>query len=135
MERKEKVGLVVFAHGSRVTAANDAVRAVAREASRQANIPAYRTAFLELADPTLADAVADLAAHGMRRVLVTPYFLTKGRHLTEDLPRLMAAVRTAHPALIVEASPPLDGHPDLAGILADRARALAAGDPNGTIHR
>ena len=133
MEREAKVGLVVFAHGSRVTAANDAVRTVAREASRQANIAVYRTAFLELADPTLADAVADLAAQGVRRVLVTPYFLTMGRHLTEDLPRLMAAVRSDHPGLVVESSPPLDGHPDLAGILADRARALAAGDPSGTI--
>jgi sirohydrochlorin cobaltochelatase len=131
----ETIGLVVFAHGSRVAAANDAVRTVAREASRQAGMPVYRTAFLELADPTLADAVADLAAEGVRRVLVTPYFLTMGRHLTEDLPRLMAAIRSAHPELRLEASAPLDGHPDLAGILADRARAMAARSPDGTIER
>lgn len=120
------IGLVVFAHGSRVAAANDAVRTVAREASERSGIETYRAAFLELADPTLAAAVEDLAAQGVRRVLVTPYFLTMGRHLTEDLPRLVTDVRAAHPDLIVESSPPLDGHPDLAGILADRARALLA---------
>lgn len=124
------VGLIVFAHGSRVEAANDSVRAVAREASLRAGIPLFRTAFLELAEPTLAGAVADLARKGVGRVLVTPYFLTMGRHLTEDLPRLLEAARADHPEVIVEASPPLDGHPDLAAILADRAGALLEAAPS-----
>ena len=124
-----EVGLVVFAHGSRVAAANDAVRTVARAASERSGLETYRAAFLELADPTLPAAVADLAGRGVRRVLITPYFLTMGRHLTEDLPRLVADVRAAHPGLIVESSPPLDGHPDLAGILADRVRALLGARP------
>ena len=85
---------------------------------------AHRTAFLELAKPTLSEAVADLAGKGVQRVIVTPYFLAMGRHLVEDLPRLLEAARAEHPDLIVEASPPLDGHPDLAGILADRARDM-----------
>lgn len=118
------IGLVVFAHGSRVAAANAAVERVAREASRLAGIRRYRAAFLELASPTLPEAVADFAAAGVRRVLVTPYFLTMGRHLTVDLPEILRGVRAAHPDLRLEAAPPLDGHPDLAGILADRARSL-----------
>ena len=120
------IGLIVFAHGSRVAAANAAVRRVARAAAREAGIAAYRTAFLELADPTLAEAVGELASEGVRHVLVTPYFLTAGRHVAEDLPRLLAPIRSAHPGLLVESSPPLDGHPGLAGILADRARAMIA---------
>lgn len=118
------IGLIVFAHGSRVSAANDAVRSVAREAARRAGLPVYETAFLELADPSLGEAVTALAARGIRRILVTPYFLTMGRHLTEDLPKLLAEARAQHPDLSIEASPPLDGHPDLAGILASRANAL-----------
>lgn len=124
MTGEGRIGLIVFAHGSRVSAANDAVRSVAREAARRAGIPVYETAFLELADPTLGEAVTHLAARGIRRILVTPYFLTMGRHLTEDLPRLLAEMRAKHPDLSIEASPPLDGHPDLAGILASRASAL-----------
>ncbi len=119
-----RTGLIVFAHGSRVRAANDAVTRVAAVAARQAGIARYRTAFLELANPTLETAVAELAAEGVERILVTPYFLTRGRHLVEDLPRLLDAARGGHPGVELEASPPLDGHPALAGILADRARAM-----------
>ncbi len=125
--KSDSTGLIIFAHGSRVTAANDAVKRVADDAARKAGIRRYRTAFLELADPTLATAVAELAAEGVRRILVTPYFLTMGRHLVEDLPRLLAAARSEHPGLALEASPPLDGHPALAGILADRAQAMLEG--------
>ena len=114
----------MFAHGSRVVAANDAVRAVAGDAARQAGIPAYRPAFLELASPTLGEAVEELASEGVERILVTPYFLMMGRHLTEDLPRLLEALRREHGGLRIDSSPPLDGHPELARILASRARDM-----------
>lgn len=121
------IGLIVFAHGSRVVAANEAVHAVASEAARQAGIECYRTAFLELAAPNLEEAVAELAAEGIGRILVTPYFLTMGRHLVEDLPRLLEGARSEHPEVLLEASPPLDGHPGLPAILADRARSMLSG--------
>ncbi len=122
----KSIGLIVFAHGSRVSAANEAVRQVAREASSQAGISRYCTAFLELAEPSLLDAVEALAADGVKQMLVTPYFLTMGRHLTEDLPRILGEIKAKHPDLQLVASPPLDGHPQLAGILAERARVLIA---------
>ena len=109
-------------------AANEAVRAVASEAAQRCGIGQYRAAFLELAPPSLAEAACQLAAEGVRRVLVTPYFLTMGRHLTVDLPRLLRELRPTLPHVRIQASPPLDGHPDLAGILASRARALLAED-------
>jgi sirohydrochlorin cobaltochelatase len=119
-------GLIVFAHGSRVVAANEAVEAVAVEAARRAQIPTFRAAFLELASPNLGEAVEQLARQGVRHILITPYFLTMGRHLTEDLPRLLDEIRPHYPDLTLRASPPLDGHPQLAEILAARARDLLA---------
>lgn len=126
MSLPNTIGLIVFAHGSRVAAANEAVEAVAVEAARRAQIAVFRAAFLELAHPSLGEAVEQLAQQGVQRVLITPYFLTMGRHLTEDLPRLIDQIRPQHPELTLQASPPLDGHPELAAILAARARALLA---------
>ena len=131
MSHPSTIGLIVFAHGSRVTAANEAVQAVAVEAARRAQIPAFRAAFLELARPDLGEAVEQLAQQGARRILITPYFLTMGRHLTEDLPRLLDQIRPHYPELTLLASPPLDGHPELAEILAARARDLLTdGEPS-----
>ena len=115
--------LVVFAHGSSVESANEAVRQVSADLARQGGYPLVKTAFLEGGKPDLADAVNTAVAAGANRVIVLPYFLTLGLHLRRDLPRLIDRLRGIHPDVAIEVTEPLDGHQALAGILLDRARA------------
>ena len=118
-------GIVVFAHGSRVEAANEAVRAAARELARAGGFEHVEAAFLELGEPGLSGAVDRLARAGVRSVLVLPYFLTLGLHLERDLPRIVDQIQRAHKDLDIRVAPPLEGHPALVGILLDRIRAQA----------
>ena len=113
-------GIIVFGHGSSVESANDAVRAVAAEAARRGGWRLYETAFLECA-PLLGDAVEKLMAAGADRILVLPYFLTLGIHLQRDLPKIVDELAARY-GLGIDVAPPLDGHPDLSGILAARAQ-------------
>jgi sirohydrochlorin ferrochelatase len=114
--------LIVFAHGSRVAEANEAVRRVAGEAAQRCGFQLWETAFLELAPPDLPAAVGSLTARGAGRIIVTPYFLTMGVHLTDDLPRILKSIAEQHPGVELECAPPLDGHPALVEIVSDRAR-------------
>jgi sirohydrochlorin ferrochelatase len=112
-------GIVVFAHGSTVESANDAVRAVtAQLAERTGDL--VETAFLDCAPPTLADAVRLLAEKGITRIVVIPYFLTLGIHLQRDLPRIADNLRSIYPDVSIEITEPLDGHPALLEVLVDR---------------
>jgi sirohydrochlorin ferrochelatase len=117
-------GIVVFAHGSRIEPANQAVRDIAAQLARAGNFAHVEAAFLELGQPTLAAAVAMLLSEGVTKVLVIPYFLTLGMHLERDLPRLVDAVAQAHPGVAISVAPPLDGHTALLEILLDRAKLL-----------
>jgi sirohydrochlorin ferrochelatase len=119
-------GIVVFAHGSRVEAANEAVRAVARDLARTGGFERVEAAFLELGDPDLPGAVARLVAAGVARVVVIPYFVTPGLHLERDLPRLVDGILRTYPNLDLEVTPPLDGHPAMTQILLDRAGGASA---------
>jgi sirohydrochlorin ferrochelatase len=116
--------LIVFAHGSRVEEANEAVRRVAALAAQRCGFELWQTAFLELGEPDLPSAVDGLASQGASRIIVTPYFLTMGMHLTQDLPRILKSIAEQHPGVEFECAPPLDGHPALVDILSDRARQL-----------
>jgi sirohydrochlorin ferrochelatase len=118
----EVAGLIVFAHGSSVESANEAVRAVASEVARKGGYPAVEAAFLEGGRPSLKEAVGILAAREISRVVVIPYFLTLGLHLQRDLPRLIEEVQRLHPSLPIEVTPPLDTHPALIDALLDRAK-------------
>jgi sirohydrochlorin ferrochelatase len=114
-------GIVIFAHGSRIESANEAVRSVAAELARQDGFSAVEAAFLELGSPDLNGAVEKLAQRGARRVIVVPYFLTLGLHLERDLPRLVQAASLKFKDLEVVMTAPLDGHPALIEVLRDRA--------------
>jgi sirohydrochlorin ferrochelatase len=112
---------IVFAHGSSIESANEAVRAVANDMAGRGGFDLVRAAFLEGGRPDLRGAVDELAALGVSRVVVVPYFLTLGLHLQRDLPRLIESVARIHSHLTVEVTPPLDGHPGMVDALVDRA--------------
>jgi sirohydrochlorin ferrochelatase len=118
-------GYVVFAHGSSIESANDAVRAVAADMARlggsRFGSGLVMAAFLEGGTPGLPRAIDEMAARGVDRVIVIPYFLTLGLHLQRDLPKLVDAARGAYPGLEIVVREPLDGHPAMAEMLLDRA--------------
>jgi sirohydrochlorin ferrochelatase len=119
-------GLVIFAHGSSVESANEAVRAVSAALAARGGFPHVETAFLEMGKPDLAGAAEKLMSNGIHQVVIVPYFLTVGIHLKRDLPKLVADLCAAHPSLQVETAPPLDGHPGLVDILLARAEEALA---------
>jgi sirohydrochlorin ferrochelatase len=121
--------VIVFAHGSRVAAANEAVQAVTREVAATGGFPLAETAFLDCTPPDLAAAVAAVVERGAERVIVVPYFLTLGVHLQRDLPRIVRKLQRIHPGVRIDVTEPLDGHPALARIVVERAQQAIGCSP------
>ncbi|MFM2126375.1 MAG: hypothetical protein RL328_2826 [Acidobacteriota bacterium] len=117
-------GYIVFAHGSSIESANEAVRKVAAEMARRGGLDVVEAAFLEGGQPSLAGALASMADR-VTHVVVVPYFLTLGLHLKRDLPRLIEEVKQTHPNVRIDVAPPLDQHPAMVDALLDRARETA----------
>lgn len=121
-------GLVIFAHGSSVEAANEAVRRFAATVARSSEFARVETAFLELGAPDLPEAIERLHVRGIRQVVVVPYFLTPGIHVGRDLPRIVESLSNIHRDMEICVAASLEGHPALAEIVLARAgEALAAG--------
>jgi len=116
-----KTAFILFAHGSSIASANDAVRSVAR------SLADTEAAFLEQGRPSLEEAVAALAAQGATRIAVIPYFLTLGLHMQRDLPRLAQEAARQNGGVEIQVTSPLDGHPALLEALLDRASEALAG--------
>jgi sirohydrochlorin ferrochelatase len=119
-------GIIVFAHGSRIEPANQAVRSVAADLARAGDYPIVQAAFLELGHPGLEEAADLLVAQSVDRIVVIPYFLTPGTHLERDLPALVARISNKHKDIRILSTASLDGHPGLVQILTDRARTALA---------
>lgn len=115
-------GIVLFAHGSSVASANDAVREVAAAVAGSTGFELLETAFLDPVRPSLDEAVESLVRKGATRIIVVPYFLTLGLHLQRDLPAIVGRLRSIHKDVEISVTPPLDGHPALATIVEQRVR-------------
>lgn len=121
-------GVIVFAHGSRVEAANDSVRKAAA-ALREVGEFAVEAAFLELGTPDMIGAADRLVAAGVERIVVVPYFLTDGLHIERDVPPLVAQISKKYNGLQIAVTESLDGHPSLVQALLDRALSASRSHP------
>ncbi|MEJ8850723.1 CbiX/SirB N-terminal domain-containing protein [Variovorax rhizosphaerae] len=89
-------GIVLFAHGSRDARWREPIEAVARRILERDPDALVRCAYLELVAPDLPAAVAQLVDLGAASVRVVPLFLGIGKHLREDLPKLMAQAASTY---------------------------------------
>lgn len=56
-------------------------------------------AHMELAEPSIGTAVAKCASAGCKTAVIAPYFLSRGRHISEDIPALVAEAQLANPSV------------------------------------
>jgi sirohydrochlorin cobaltochelatase len=111
-------GIILLGHGSRDPLWRQPMEAVAaRLGALQPDLP-VRCAYLELEPPTLAEAASELAAAGIATISITPMFLGSGKHVREDLPRLLEQLRQQHPAVKFELQPPVGDNPRVIDLLA-----------------
>jgi sirohydrochlorin ferrochelatase len=118
MPATSRTVVVLVAHGSRAPGANEAHVELARSVSDQAGVD-VRPAFLELATPSIPDAIDDAVSDGATRVLVQPHFLAPGNHTTRDIPDLIEAARSRHPGIRIDGGAHTGADPDLPKLVAD----------------
>jgi sirohydrochlorin cobaltochelatase len=118
-----KSGIVLFAHGSRDPQWARPFEEIAARLSARHRV---RLAYLEAMRPTLAEAVASLAGDDIESIRVVPLFLGSGGHVREDLPRLVAAARAAHPGVRIDLEEAIGEQP---GVIAAIAEAISSKGP------
>ena len=111
--------LLLVAHGSRRAASNDEIRQLTRRLREQARdrFQGVDCAFLELAEPSIPAAIDTLVGNGAQRVVVLPYFLSRGRHVAEDVPGVVAERSRAYPGVEITVAPYLGSAAGLEGLL------------------
>ena len=111
-------GIVLFAHGARDPEWARPFEAI-RDHVRKLR-PEYpiEVAFLEAMAPTLEEAIANLAGQGASAITVFPLFMAQGGHLKHDLPRILDAIRQAHPHVPIALEPAIGDVPAIREAIA-----------------
>lgn len=115
------VGVVVVDHGSRRASANSMLDDVVSKVRSRTSYPVF-PAHMELATPTISDAIEACSKHGVSHVVVVPFFLAPGRHVTHDVPSLVQqAVEKHHPNMSFSIRPHIGAHTAVIDAVVDHA--------------
>ena len=91
--------LIIVAHGSRRASSNEEVRLLG-ERLRDVKGKEYSlvmTSFLEFARPSLEESILWCLENGASEIVILPYFLASGNHVTLDIPEVVEKIQALHP--------------------------------------
>ena len=117
--------IVLFGHGARDARWREPFDRLA--ALWRAQQPDIRVelAFLELMQPSLAEAIDSLVGSGANKIVVVPVFFGQGGHLRNDFPILLDACKQQFPNIALSATPAVgEDEAVLQAIIEFSARAL-----------
>ena len=113
-----KQGLVLFAHGARAARWAEPFERLCALVAERAPAVAVRLAYLELMQPDLPTAVADLVRAGAVDIRIVPIFFGQGGHVREDLPEVVATLKRDHPQVTIHCAAPAGEDPAVIEALA-----------------
>ncbi len=119
----EQIAILVLGHGSRRARANQEFEAFVDAFRRRHPDLDIGHAYVELAEPLLAEGLARLAARA-DRVILLPLFLFAAGHVKDDVPRALAAARVEFPEVKFEAARALGVHRSMVELAVERARGV-----------
>ncbi|GAA0267670.1 CbiX/SirB N-terminal domain-containing protein [Halobacterium noricense] len=116
--------VLLVGHGSRREESNEQVRTLAADLEARLGVP-VDAGFLELAEPSIADAI-DALAPAVSSISVVHLSLFAASHVKNDVPAALRQARADHPDVAFDNGSHLGVHPAIVDLLDDRAASVEA---------
>jgi sirohydrochlorin ferrochelatase len=124
-----KTAIIILFHGSRAEGSGDAVQRVIHEVRQRCGHDIVMEAFLQHGTPSLSDAIQICAQHGSGKIVIVPFFLQVGMHVTADIPVLVARAVAQFPGVQITTTDAVGAHPGMIDIVLDLAGNGCRNDP------
>ena len=111
--------LLIVAHGSRRSEANEQVRRLTQNIRNKVfnYYEKVDCAFLEIANPSTQQSIDELVESGVKSIKLLPYFLTIGSHVEEDIPRIIKEKEKDYPDVQIEMMDYIGNHQGIFDII------------------
>ena len=111
--------LVIVAHGSRRERSNKEVLELIDSLQHKIKdeYPIIESSFLELASPSIEEAIEKCIQQGSTDIKILPYFLSAGKHVHEDIPQEVERAAMSNKQISVEVLPHLGSSLMMLGLL------------------
>ena len=116
-----RTAIIILGHGSRNTGADEAIRKVVIEVKQAGSFTVVEHAFLQYVPPTPQEVIERCIGQNADRIVVVPFFLQAGAHVTRDIPELVDQARKRHRGVEIVVTDYVGAHPLMAKVVEELA--------------
>ncbi|MFT6987601.1 MAG: sirohydrochlorin ferrochelatase [Psychromonas sp.] len=122
--------LLLVAHGSRRQESNDEVVRLTDKLKKNSSnhYDIFQVGFLEIATPAIDKGIELCITKGATSITVLPYFLNSGRHVINDIPKLVQKTEQQFPGIKIEIAPHIGSSDLMMTLLIDAANSVNSAD-------
>lgn len=88
-----------------------------------------KTAYLQFTGPGIMETIEGCVKSGKKKIIIHPFFLSAGMHVTKDIPEMIKDARGMYPDVEFIYTDPLGIHEKLAHIVMDRIKTAGGSVP------
>lgn len=111
--------ILLVGHGSRSQDAKKTFNKVVEGLKKKVQVP-VEGCYMEISDPKIREVVNRLYGEGIRDIVVLPYFLFKGVHIKEDIPKILGEMKEKCNGLNITLAEPIEYHDLILHVLLER---------------
>ena len=89
-----------------------------------------RVAYLQFVEPDIMQTIEDSIRDGAGKIIIHPYFLSSGMHVTSDIPAIINEARGKYPDVEFVYTEPLGIHNKMAEVVLERIRTASGLRPD-----
>jgi sirohydrochlorin ferrochelatase len=114
-----KKAVIILGHGSRSGGNDPTLKRIAEELQRSAGETIIEYAFLQYAQPSADVALDRCIKQGAKKIVIIPFFMQAGGHVTRDIPAFLDKARSQHPECDIRSTNYVGVHPLMSRIVMD----------------
>ncbi len=92
-----KRAVLLVGHGSKLEGSSLAINQVIKSLQKKDPSTHFQSAYLELQTPSIPDGISECIKRGAEEVIVVPYFVQTGKHVIQDIPKIVSEAQKRYP--------------------------------------
>jgi len=125
-----KTAVIILGHGSRNGGADEAIKRIAAELRQVGDFASVEHAFLQYVLPALPETLETCIRQGANNIVIVPFFMQAGAHVTRDIPDLVDKAKKQHPGINIAVTDYVGIHPLMTKIVVDLVKRSDCGMRN-----
>ncbi len=118
--------VIILFHGSKTEGSKRAVKRIIADVRKRGDYDFVSEAYLQYGSPKVSDAIDNCVKQHAKDIVIVPFFMQPGAHVTRDIPTFIQGVKKKHPDIEIRVADFVGVHTLMTDIVLDLVKKSGA---------